>query len=173
MREKQLVGWIKHAQIWGVYTNTGTDERTPNAGFLMRPRPASPQLTRQTCTRRAGVTCAARARPPAGLRPPTIMIDIRSVGPGPPAARLGLRLKPPAPTPADSWGHCHWLGYRATGRVIGPLAHSMRRATTRTRRHASGPHAGTQPGRRRGPAQPACGPGSTVQLPTSGSARRP
>ena len=121
MREKQLVGWIKHAEIWGVYTDTGTDGQTPDAGFLMRPRPARPQLTRQTCTIRASVTCAARARAPAGLRPPS-MIDIRSVGP---PARLGLRLKPPARVPADSWGRGHWPGYRATGRVIGPLATAL------------------------------------------------
>ena len=62
------------------------------------------------------------------------MIDIRSVGP---PARLGLRLKPPARVPADSWGHGHWPGYRATGRVIGPLATAL----GERQRHAARGHA--------------------------------
>jgi hypothetical protein len=62
-------------------------------------------------------------------------------------ARLGLRLKPPAHVPADSWGQGHWPGYRATGRVIRPLAAPLGEQRGML-------HAGTQPVRR-------CGPGSS------------
>ncbi len=48
MRKKQLVGWSKHAQIWGVYTNTRTDGQTRGP------------LARQITTHRACMTCAWR-----------------------------------------------------------------------------------------------------------------
>jgi len=93
--------------------------------------------------RRASVTCAARARAPAGLRPPSMITHRPVVRP----ARLGLRLKPPAHVPADSWGQGHWPGYRATGRVIRPLAAPLGEQQGML-------HAGTRPVRR-------CGPGSS------------
>jgi hypothetical protein len=78
-----------------------------------------------------------------GLRPPS-MIAVRPVVR---PARLGLRLKPPAHVPADSWGQGHWPGYRATGRVIRPLAAPLGEQQGML-------HAGTRPVRR-------CGPGSS------------
>jgi hypothetical protein len=48
VRKKQLVGWSKHAQIWGVYTNTRTDGQTRGP------------LARQITTHRACMTCAWR-----------------------------------------------------------------------------------------------------------------
>jgi hypothetical protein len=142
-----------------VYTNTGTDGQTPIAGFLMRPRPARPELTHQTCTRRAGVTCAARARAPASAADHD-RLPVR--GPASPTRTAteatcphSCRFMGPRPLARLSG---HWPGHRATG----PQHETSVRGML---------HAGTQPVRRRGPARPACGPGSTVQLPTSGNPR--
>ncbi len=60
-----------------------------------------------------------------------------------PTPLLGLRMKPPASTPAYSWGRGHWPSYQATGRVIGPLAHSARWSVLGLPRASAHPDVGT------------------------------
>jgi hypothetical protein len=160
---------------------------TPVAGIVPGPRPARPQITRQTNHGTGRRDLAYRvadpeqAVPTAGLRPPSMITFRPVVRP----ARLGQRLSPPARVPADSWGQGHWPDYRATGRVVratGRVVKAYGRIVKPTDRagRVNGPLAAPLGGRRgmlhastqlvcgSGPARRATGPESAVQLPSSG-----